>query len=211
VQKPNSPIAKKGTAKRVTSKASPREEPEASGVSGRLRQLRKERGLSLEELAQQAALTKGFLSLVERGVKAPSISSLLRLSQVYRMPIGALLDDSKPSDPDYSLVRPNERKKYAREGSLYGYRYQALAFRKKHKKMEPFIVSPPLRTPRRFFEHTGEEMVYVLSGQVEIQLRSEKIHLAPGDCIYFDAQIPHRSRSIGRKRAFTLVVIDANA
>ena len=144
-----------------------------------MRELRREHGLSLEQLARQAKLTKGFLSLVERGVKVPSISSLLRLSQVYQMSIGALLDNSKPMEPAYSLVRPDERKKYAREGSLYGYRYEALAFRKKHKRMEPFIVSPPLRLPRRFFEHNGDEMVYVLHGQVEIQLRSEKIIWSP--------------------------------
>jgi mannose-6-phosphate isomerase-like protein (cupin superfamily) len=53
-------------------------------------------------------------------------------------------------------------------------------------------------------------MVYVLSGQVEIQLGSEKIRLTPGDCIYFEAKTPHRSRSIGRERAQTLVVVDAN-
>jgi Cupin domain len=63
----------------------------------------------------------------------------------------------------------------------------------------------------RFFQHQGDEMVYVLSGQVEIHLDSEKIRLAPGDCIYFDANIPHRSRSIGRERAQTLVVVDASS
>jgi transcriptional regulator with XRE-family HTH domain len=183
----------------------------AFSVSDRLRQLRAARGLSLEQLAKKARLTKGFLSLIERGMKAPSISSLLRLSEVYGLSIGALLDGSKPDEPAYSLVRRDARKKFAREGSLYGYRYEALAFRKKRKRMEPFIVSPPLRVPRPFFEHEGDEMVYVLSGQVEIQLGSEKIRLTPGDCIYFDAQTPHRSRSIGRERAQTLVVVDANS
>ena len=180
-------------------------------ISQRLRQLRADRGLSLEQLAKKANLTKGFLSLIERGVKAPSISSLLRLSQVYGLSIGALLDDSRPDEPTHSLVRRDERKKFARDGSLYGYRYEALAFRKKRKRMEPFIVSPPLRVPRRFFQHEGDEMVYVLSGQIEIHLGSDKIRLTPGDCIYFDANTPHRSRSIGRERAQTLVVVDANS
>lgn len=180
-------------------------------VSERLRALRTQHELSLEQLARRAGLTKGFLSMVERGVKAPSISSLMRLSEVYGLSIGGLLDDPRSGEPNYSLVRQTERKKYAREGSLYGYRYEALAFRKKRKRMEPFIVSPPLKAPRRFFEHQGDEMVYVLSGEIEIQLDAEKIRLAPGDCIYFDANIPHRSRSIGRERAQTLVVVDANS
>ena len=44
---------------------------------------------------------------------------------------------------------------------------------------ESGIVSPPLRVPRKFFQHDGDEMVYVLEGQVEIHLGSEKIRLIP--------------------------------
>jgi transcriptional regulator with XRE-family HTH domain len=173
----------------------------------RLRDLRVARRLSLEEIAGKTGLTKGFLSLVERGLKAPSISSLLRLSHAYGMSVGALLDGTPPSEPAYSLVRRDQRRKYAREGSLYGYRYEAIAFRKERKRMEPFIVSPPVRTPRKFFTHEGDEMVFVLEGQVELQLDSEYILLSSGDCIYFDAKLPHRSRSIGPERATTLVTV----
>jgi transcriptional regulator with XRE-family HTH domain len=173
----------------------------------RLRGLRLKHGLSLESLAKTTGLTKGFLSLVERGHKAPSISTLLRLSQAFRLSMGGLLGEPKSSEPAYSLVRLGERRKYAREGSLYGYRYEAVAFRKEDKRMEPFIVSPPMRVPRKFFQHEGDEMVFVLSGRVEIQLRDDRMLLVPGDCLYFDAALPHRSHSIGNQRAITLVVI----
>jgi quercetin dioxygenase-like cupin family protein len=73
--------------------------------------------------------------------------------------------------------------------------------------MEPFIVSPPLRAPRKFFRHEGDEMVFVLSGQVEIQLDKDRMLLVPGDCLYFDAATPHRSQSVGGERAMTLVVV----
>jgi transcriptional regulator with XRE-family HTH domain len=176
-------------------------------ISKQLRDLRRTRGRSLEEVARKAGLTKGFLSLIERGLKAPSISSLQRLSHAYGVSIGALLDGSSPSEPKYSLVRRDQRRKYAREGSLYGYRYEALAFHKQRKRMEPFIVSPPVRIPKKFFSHDGDEMVFVLQGQVELQLDTEVILLLPGDCIYFEASIPHRSRSVGNERASTLVAV----
>lgn len=176
-------------------------------LSERLRNLRGKHGLSLEAVAGRTGLTKGFLSLMERGLKAPSISTLLRLSHAYDMPVGALLDRSKPSEPAYSLVRRDERRKYAREGSLYGYRYEAIAFRKDRKRIEPFIVSPPMRTPRKFFTHGGDEMVFVLAGQVEIQLGKDHLLLLPGDCLYFEASTPHRSRSVGTQRAITLVAV----
>ena len=152
-------------------------------------------------------MTKGFLSLIERGLKIPSISTLLKLSHAYGISVSALLDTAKDGDPAYSLVKGDERRRYAREGSLYGYRYEAIAFRKQTKRMEPFIVQPPVRLPRKFFQHAGDEMVYVLRGEVEIHLDKECLRLTAGDCLYFDAAVPHRSRSLGSERALTLVIV----
>jgi transcriptional regulator with XRE-family HTH domain len=177
--------------------------------SKRLSAVRKEHGLSLGALAQRTGMTKGFLSLIERGLKAPSISTLLKLSQAYGISVSALLDTARSQEPIYSLVRRRERRKYAREGSPYGYRYEAIAFRKERKRMEPFVVQPPLRLPRSFFQHQGDEMVYVLEGEVEFHLDREHLLLQAGDCLYFDAAAPHRSRSVGPERAVTLVIVSA--
>jgi transcriptional regulator with XRE-family HTH domain len=178
-------------------------------LSKRLSAVRKEHELSLHALALKTGMTKGFLSLIERGLKVPSISTLLKLSQAYGISVSALLDTAKSQEPVYSLVKRGERRKYAREGSPYGYRYEAIAFHKERKRMEPFVVQPPLRLPRTFFQHQGDEMVYVLEGNVEIHLEREHIRLQAGDCLYFDAATPHRSRSLGPDRAVTLVVVTA--
>lgn len=169
--------------------------------------MRKEHRISLDALAQKTGMTKGFLSLIERGLKIPSISTLLKLSAAYGISVSALLDTAKSQDPAYSLVKRGERRRYAREGSLYGYRYEAIAFRKQTKRMEPFVVQPPMRLPRKFFQHAGDEMVYVLKGDVEIHLDKERLRLSAGDCLYFDAAQPHRSRSLGSERASTLVIV----
>src|SRR3954471_6006403 len=150
--------------------------PAAKGASlalnERLKLLRRQHEMSLETLAGKTGLTKGFLSLVERGLKAPSISTIMSLSEAFAVPVGRLFDERRPDDQAYSLVRRKDRKKYAREGSLFGYKYEALAFRKDRKLMEPFVVVPPRRTPRKFFQHPGDEMVFVLSGIVETHLGS---------------------------------------
>lgn len=201
----------KGARKKAAhSELVPTARPGASfNFSERLRDLRTRHGFSLEALAQKTGLTKGFLSLVERGLKAPSISTLLRLSETYSVSVGDLLDEQASLDPPYSLVRRAEGRKYAKDGSLFGYRYEAIAFHKAQKKMEPFLVSPPARVPQKFFQHHGDEMVYVLKGQVQIQLGDDQVMLFPGDCLYFDASMPHRSRSVGKERALTLVVVTA--
>ncbi len=185
--------------------------PQAYNLNERLRSLRRQHEMSLDVLASRTGVTKGLLSLVERGLKAPSISTLMALSQAFGMPMSRLFDDDAGHRESYSLVRRSGRKKFAREGSLYGYKYEALAFRKDRKLMEPFIVMPPRRLPQRSFQHAGDEMVFVLSGVVETQLGKEKIVLEAGDCLYFDASLPHRSRSLSTERAVTLVVVSAAA
>jgi len=178
-------------------------------LAARVRLLRQEKGITLASLAAQTGVTKGFLSQVERGMKAPSISTLMRVAQVLDVTVGTLFEGGKKPEPAYSIVRVKERQRYAREGSLYGYHYEAIAFRKALKKMEPFIVFPPLRTPHKFFRHEGDEMMLVLSGRIQVDLAGELIVLRPGDCLYFDASTPHRSRSIGKRLSRALVVVSA--
>ena len=180
-----------------------------SALAARVRALRQERGVTLAALAADTGVTKGFLSQVERGIKAPSISTLMRIAQMLGVTVGELFDGEGKPDPAYSLVRAGERQRYAREGSLYGYHYEAIAYRKAVKKMEPFIVLPPLRTPHKFFEHEGDEMMLVLSGRIQLDLAGTLIELRPGDCIYFDASTPHRSRSLGKRLSRALVVVSA--
>ena len=178
-------------------------------LAAHLRGLRQEKGLTLAALAEKTGVTKGFLSQVERGMKAPSISTLMRMAQTLDVTVGELFEGRGQPDPVYSLVRVHERQRYAREGSLYGYHYEAIAYRKAVKRMEPFIVLPPLRAPQKFFEHEGDEMMLALSGRIQVDLAGELIVLRPGDCIYFDASTPHRSRSLGKQLSRALVVVSA--
>lgn len=174
-------------------------------LSHRLRLVRRQQGLSLSALAAKTGLTKGFLSQVERDKKTPSISTLLRIAHVLGVGVASLLEHSTWPDAEFSLVRRGQRKSVRRKGSSDG-SYEAIAFRKKVKRMEPFIVSPP-RVPRELFHHDGEEMIYVLSGRIGFYLRDKYVVLDPGDCMYFDASAAHRSHSVGKRRAKALVVV----
>jgi mannose-6-phosphate isomerase-like protein (cupin superfamily) len=58
----------------------------------------------------------------------------------------------------------------------------------------------------RLFEHGGEELIFVLSGSVEVELSGKLVRLDSGATFYFDAHLPHCTPSIGNKSASTLVV-----
>ena len=87
-----------------------------------------------------------------------------------------------------------------------------LAAGKRFKSMEPFIMRPPttFQDDRRF-DHAGEEMVFVVKGAIEIEFAGECHVLSEGDCAYFDAHLPHRTRSIGPDIAEALIVVTASS
>ena len=180
---------------------------EAQSIGSALRELRKGRELSLATVASRAGLTKGFLSQVERGAKDPSISTLVRLARALDVPISSFFKDATPDHGRFSLVRSDERKPLARQGTLHGYRYEAIAYRRHVKRMEPFVAHLPQKPPSERFRHDGEEMIFVLDGRVGTYIDDDYFELDEGDCIYFDASVPHNSFSLGDSPAVVLIVV----
>jgi mannose-6-phosphate isomerase-like protein (cupin superfamily) len=144
---------------------------------------------------------------VERGLSVPSISAALKIAASLELSVGQLLGENQYDDA-VSVVRCNERPSFMRGGSSSGYDYEMLAAGKRFKTMEPFIMRPPLAfQDNRRFEHGGQEMIFVLSGKMEVDFGNKIYKLSKGDCIYFDAHVPHRSRSLNGKIAEALVVV----
>jgi transcriptional regulator with XRE-family HTH domain len=181
--------------------------PAEDGIGGRIRFLRQQRGMTLEQLSSASKLNKSFVSKLERGVSVPSISTAMRLAGSFQITISQLLGEDHYDDA-ISVVRKGERRSFMRPGSSAGYNYEMVAGPKRFKRMEPYIMKPPLQFQnKRLFEHVGEEFMFVLSGSIEVEIASQSLRLRQGDALYFDSHLPHRSRSIGGKYAEVLVVV----
>jgi transcriptional regulator with XRE-family HTH domain len=163
--------------------------------------------MTLEELSASAKLTKSFVSKVERGLSVPSISAAMRIAESFDLTVSQLLGEDGYADA-VSIVRKDKRRSFMRAGSSAGYNYEMIADSKRYKRMEPYIMRPPLQfQDKRLFEHVGEELMFILSGSVEVEVSGKLIQLREGDTLYFDSHLPHRSRSLGNKYAQVLVVI----
>src|SRR6185295_8835979 len=77
----------------------------------RLKRLREVKGVTLEDLAQQTGLTKSFLSKVERGISMPSIATVLKIADAFKVSAGSLFSSTESKD-DLMVVRKNERKPF---------------------------------------------------------------------------------------------------
>ena len=177
-------------------------------LGNRVAALRRLNGFSLEHLARLSGLTKSYLSKVERGLSAPSIATVLKLARALGVGSGQLLGEGSEEE-EIAVVKAGDRVPFSREKGRAGYAYEAIAAHRTNKAMTPFVMRPPFRRGKSvdLVTHAGEEMVFVLSGEMEIVFRDRVVALKAGDSVYFNAGIPHRARSVGDVLAEALVVV----
>ncbi len=176
-------------------------------IGNRIKALRAEKEITLERLARQTGFSKGYLSKVEKSKKAPPVSTLGNIARALNVTISALLGEESPRT-SFCLVRRGECPLIARDGTAFGYSYEAMAYSYPNKMMEPFILTLPLgRKKKTLYQHEGEEILFVIQGSMKFLHGSEAYIVNEGDCVYFDASIPHFGESIGRKEVKCFMVI----
>src|SRR6201995_6177910 len=92
----------------------------AAGVGTNIRQLRMAKGLTLDRLATSSELTRGYISLVERGLKMPSLAALLRMAAALEVNVAYFFDPNSEPAPRYTLFRHDERGAPSLEQSRFG-------------------------------------------------------------------------------------------
>ena len=180
-------------------------------IGKKVRDLRKKAGFVLEDLSQRTGLSKPLLSQIEREVISPPIATLLKISKALQVNISHFFQNGNPEEP-VVVVRKDESqvidsRHFGREES--GYYYEALAYKKSKKCMEPFLVEFKRKRAEQlsYFSHDGEEFIHLLEGVLEFRTEKEKYVLHPGDSLYLDSSIPHAYRALERRNAKALTVI----
>ena len=182
-------------------------------VGEKIKRLREGAGLSVEQLAERAGLEASELERIEREMISPALGVLTKVSAGLGVRLGRFFDMGPRKY--YALVRSSDEKVATRvatkNGADYGYEYTSVGFEKRERVMEPFLITinPPSDASEmeKPSTHDGEEFVYVLEGELEIQLQDEHFLLQPGDSIYYDSSVPHRVLHRGQGTAKVLAVI----
>ncbi len=166
-------------------------------IAARIRRLRQERSLRLEDVARRAGYTKGFLSKVENGKVSPPVATLIRVANALGVEVTDLLVTPKGEravDPDATVhVKATERLEIENASAGPGYTYMALAAPRHLKMMEPFLMTvyPDQVDREKTFSHPGEEFIFVVKGKTDYRVGDEVFELKEGDSLYFDANRPH--------------------
>lgn len=177
-------------------------------IAIRIKKFRKRKGLTLQKLADSTGYTKSYLSQIEHSKKAPPIGTLTKIAKALGVdPIVILTGEDEPrKSANYSLVRKNERQEITHVATKFGYVYETLAHKKTGKAFESYILTVPFERTA-IFMHEGEELFFMLEGSATFFYGEERINLEEGDCIHFNAAIPHSGYSTGDKKGKALCII----
>ena len=172
------------------------------GIGKRIKQLRKNYGLSMRDLAQKCGLSANAISLIERGENSPTISSLKRISEA----LGISINDLFEKNPDQAIVYVKNSQGMRIKKSNFS--TESLGYGLPNQQIEPYriIIAPGIDTSSRVISHPGQEFVYCISGEINYFIGQQQFKLFEGDSILFDAQYPHGWCNLNAEQAELLIV-----
>lgn len=197
---------------RKTILAMPSESIEAGlknyAIGSKLRRLRLRKSMGLVELSKHTGLSPALLSKLERDVMHPTLPTLLRIAMVFS--VGLEYFFNPEPKPVLEIVRKKDRLRFpdSPDGRPVAYYFESLDFPVPNRALNAYLAEfEPMQPDQvRPHRHPGVEMLYVLSGKVELSIGEDRHELADGDSVYFDSAAEHAYRRIGAKRSTAIVV-----
>jgi transcriptional regulator with XRE-family HTH domain len=180
-------------------------------IADKIRQIRKNKGLTLAQLSREIGLSKGLLSRIENSQVSPPIATLSKIAQGLDVHIGIFFEEEDNDRENYAVTYKDRRKQITRTGTKIGFTYYSLTQLKSPHAIDPFIVRYPVieKEPTVLFDHPGEEFLLVLKGEIELVYGKEKIKLRKGDAIHFNPATPHRGQNAADEESECLVIVVA--
>ena len=167
----------------------------------RLKDIRLEKGMRLDFLANETGFSTEYLSLVEKGQIMPPVATILRLSRALEIDSGILFREER--------VEADKTKAEDFRKRTEDYSYQNLTPEALHKHLKAFrvFIDPVSEHKGVAYQHEGEEFIYVLKGSVEVMVGDNRNVLNPSESLHFNSSIMHKLKNLSTERAEMLVVL----
>ncbi|MFE9292094.1 helix-turn-helix domain-containing protein [Streptomyces olivaceus] len=166
----------------------------------RLSALRARAGYTISALAASAGVSQGLVSQIERGTGNPSYTTLIKLADALRVPVGTFFEGSEDAWEPSTVVRAASRRRLSLsdEGLVYELLTPSL---RGHLGMMRAEIPPGYNNASAPHQHEGEEVMLLLAGTLHITVGNKVSVLKAGDTITYDASVPHHFHNKGDSRA----------
>lgn len=177
-------------------------------ISNRIKQIRREKNITVQELADRVSVSKGLISQVENNRTVPSLLVLINIIRALEVDLNQFFKDisANNAQPPVIIKRKEEYESFEKEQAL-GFLYQRI-FTKTIKSATVDIVLLELEpnASRPMVVTEAFEYKYILSGKVDYIFENQKYTLSEGDSMLFDGRLPHTPKNTSKQKAIMLIV-----
>ena len=172
-----------------------------------IRRLRREKGMSLQEVAKKSGVSVGMLSQVERDLANPSLRVLTGIRRALGAEVSDLFQEPPRTQQDPDFVRRASRRPRLELGQLS----KELLSSGGHHNLQFMIlhIQPDGSSGESPLHYPAEKGGLILSGELFLKVGDEEAHLVEGDSFVFDSSVPHSFRNLKQDVAKVLWIIGA--
>lgn len=176
-------------------------------ITAKIKELRKEKNITLQELAEAAGVTKGMLSQVENNRTIPSLTVFLNIIKSLQIDINDFFQNFTSAGDSKVIFKKKEGYKPFEKENRVGFHYQRIlssTVSDYHLDFVLLTLKPDAQSS--LVETDAYEFKYLLSGKVEYIIGEEVFVMEAGDSIFFDATVPHNPKNLGDINAQLFVI-----
>jgi transcriptional regulator with XRE-family HTH domain len=173
---------------------------EAIPIGQRIRQVREEKKISLERVANETGCAIDYLKRIEAGELIPPVGTMLQISRALQIDSGFFLKEHESSLRSRIAA-------YTKRTDNYAYETLTPGAENKHLKAFRITIEAGTDFTGVGYQHEGEEFAYVLQGKIEITVGEHINILQPSESLHFNSNIRHKLRNIGDTDAELIVVL----
>ena len=158
-------------------------------IGDRIRIMRSNQKRTLQEIAVASALSRSMISKIENNKAVPSVAALIKVAQALGTNISSLLEHDAFLNAILTTRKKAEENLTSTDKGYYIYPY---ASEYHEKKMQPFLfLARKGEVKRHEVSHEGEEFIYIINGQMKMQVGEVEYLLKAGDSLYFSSMQKH--------------------
>jgi len=177
-------------------------------ISQKIKSIRKDKNLTIQEIAERAGVTKGLISQIENSRTLPSLLVLMQIIKALEVDLNFFFNDLSLDGREAPILvlRKEEYNKFEKEPAS-GYQYERIFTRKIKSGAVDFVLLEILPGSVRSFVTTDAfEFKYILQGTVKYIFRDQTVELFEGDSMLFDGRLEHNPVNEGKETVRMLVV-----
>ena len=177
-------------------------------ISNKIKEIRKEKGITIQEVADRAGVSKGLISQIENNRTIPSLLVLINIINALNIDLNGFFKDfNSELDTGPIVVRKKDSYIPFEKEHAVGFHYKRIFTSAMESTTLDIVLLELLPDAQRPMVQTeAYEYKYIISGRVEYVFNDQKIELEEGDSIFFNGRLPHTPRNIGKEKAFMLIV-----